>query len=57
LPDDRAAGARSGGGILGRWWFWTIAGVVVAGATVATVMALTAEPEAPTSGLGTIDYR
>lgn len=49
--------ARSDRGVLGRWWFWTIAGVVVVGAATATVVAVTAEPETPSAGLGTIDLR
>ena len=35
-PEDRA----SGGSIFGKWWFWTVAGVVVAGAAVGTALAL-----------------
>jgi hypothetical protein len=33
------------------WWFWTAGGVVVAGATTGTVLALTAGGEA-----GPVDY-
>lgn len=38
---------RSSGGVLSRWWFWTIVGVAVAGAATATVFALseTAPPD------------
>jgi len=34
---------RAEGGIASRWWFWTIVGVAVAGATTATVLLLSEE--------------
>jgi len=41
--DELPAEAASGG-LLSRWWFWTIAGIVVASTTVAVVVA-TQDPE------------
>jgi len=40
-PGD-AGGAKTdeGGSILGKWWFWTVVGGVVAGGAVATVLIL-----------------
>ena len=38
-PDPVDPGTDDGGSVLGRWWFWTIAGVVVAGAVVGVVLA------------------
>jgi hypothetical protein len=38
--------------VLKKWWFWTGVGVVVVGATIATVIALTTEKEA---GSGSLD--
>ena len=34
-----------------RWWFWTVVGTVVAGATVGTVLALRPEDEKPVTGM------
>lgn len=34
---------RSGGGVLSRWWLWTIVGVAVAGAATAAVLLLSEE--------------
>jgi len=41
------------------WWFWTVVGCVVAGATAAGVVVATWEPETvlPSGSLGTIDGR
>jgi hypothetical protein len=35
-PEDQA----SSGSVFGKWWFWTVAGAVVAGAAVGTALAL-----------------
>jgi tetratricopeptide (TPR) repeat protein len=47
MQDDRATAAKpepvdraSSGSVFGKWWFWTVAGVVVAGAVVGTALAL-----------------
>ncbi|MBI2896716.1 MAG: tetratricopeptide repeat protein [Deltaproteobacteria bacterium] len=56
-PPSREPSAPSRGGALGRWWFWTIAGAVVVGAAAVTVLAVSAEPDAPSAGLATVDFR
>jgi tetratricopeptide (TPR) repeat protein len=40
----------TGGPIYKKWWFWTALGVVVAGATTATVIALQPESASPVDG-------
>jgi tetratricopeptide (TPR) repeat protein len=44
--------------IYATWWFWTVLGVVVAGAATGTALALTAESEKvpPAGSLGTVDW-
>ena len=39
-PPADTARDTGGGSVLSRWWFWTAVGVVVAGAAVGTVLAL-----------------
>jgi len=47
-----AGGTRDGeGSIWSRWWFWTIVGAVVAGATVGIVLVTTGGAEAPIGSL------
>jgi tetratricopeptide (TPR) repeat protein len=38
-PADAQAAAQDSGGLLSRWWFWTIVGVVAAGATAGVLVA------------------
>lgn len=40
LADNAREDRESDGSILGTWWFWTVAGVVVAGAAVGTALAI-----------------
>ena len=47
--------SEASGSIFGTWWFWTLTGVVVAGAA-ATAVVLTSDTT-PDSELGTIDLR
>lgn len=44
--------------VYATWWFWTVLGVVVAGAATGTALALTAETEKvpPAGSLGTVDW-
>jgi len=45
-PDDGASGS-----IFSRWWFWTIVGAIVAGATVGIVLVTTSGTQAPAGTL------
>jgi hypothetical protein len=39
--------AERSGGVLGKWWFWTGVGVIVAAGVTTTVLALSTERAAP----------
>jgi tetratricopeptide (TPR) repeat protein len=48
---DRTASAEHGGGsVFGKWWFWTIVGVVVAGAATGIVVVATSGSDANVPG-------
>lgn len=50
-PSDQASENDS---LLGQWWFWTVAGVVVAGGATALVIALSDDPGEPKAIAGEV---
>ncbi len=56
--ETRQQEKEQGTPVYATWWFWTVLGVVVAGAAAGTALALTAETEKvpPAGSLGTVDW-
>jgi hypothetical protein len=53
IPDGRDRGEDEGGSVFGRWWFWTIVVVAVAGGVTAGI--LLSRPDAAEPVQGTFD--
>lgn len=56
-PNAEECRADEGGSIFGSWWFWTIAGAVVVGGTVAGIVLLSPSDDPASGSLGSASLK